>query len=95
MTATAERPRLKRLGHPMGGGARGLPHRLGERYQIVLRGRRRLELPVVAHQIPAAWGGQTPGVLLAQVVRMRLGERGERSDHRGRLGIDVGQRRNR
>jgi hypothetical protein len=34
-------------------------------------------------------------VWFAQVVRVRLGERGEGADHRGRVTVDVGQRGNR
>jgi hypothetical protein len=32
-------------------------------------------------------------MLLAQVVRVGLGERGQRTDYRGRIGVDIGQRR--
>src|SRR5207247_11044333 len=34
-------------------------------------------------------------VVLAQVVRVRLGEGGQRPDHGGRVGVDIGQRRDR
>jgi len=71
----------------------GLPDRLGQRDKIVHAVRWRIEFALVPDEIPAAWGGKTSGVLLAQVVRVRFGERGERTDDGGRIGVDVGQRR--
>src|SRR6266542_2081725 len=77
------------------GGARaaGLADRLGQRHQIVAAGWRWLEVAVIADQIPASWRGQPPGMLLAQVVGVRLGEGGQRTHDSGRVGIEEGQRR--
>ena len=72
-------------------GAGRLPHRLGQGDQVVGARRRRLELALVPDQVPAARGGQAAGVRLAQVVGVRLGERGQGADHGGRVGIDIGQ----
>ena len=60
-----------------------LTYRLGKRNEIVDAVRRRVEFPLVPNEVPAARCGQTAGVLLAEVVRMRFGERGERADDRG------------
>jgi hypothetical protein len=73
----------------------GLTDRLGEGGEVVGGGRRRHELAVVADQFPASGGGEAAGVWFTQVVRVRLGERGEGADHRGRVTVDVGQRGNR
>ena len=78
---------------PTGHRTAGLPHRLGQRHKIVHAVWRRIELALVPDEIPAAWSGKTSGVLFAKVVRVRLGERGERTDNSGRVGVDVGQRR--
>src|SRR5262245_58699597 len=75
--------------------ARRLTYRLGEGDEVVAGGWRGLVLAVVPHEIPAAGRGQAAGVLLAQVVRVGLGERGQRTDDRGGLGVDVRQCRDR
>jgi hypothetical protein len=72
--------------------ARGLADRFGERDEIVGARWRGSELSLVSDHCPAARGGQATSVLLAQVVRVGLGERGQRTDHRGRIGVDIGQR---
>jgi hypothetical protein len=72
--------------------SRRFTDRLGERHQIIGGGRRRRELASVPNQLPTTWGGQAPGVGLTQVVRVRLGESGERTDDSGGLVIDIGQR---
>jgi len=69
----------------------GLPDRLGEGHQIVDAGRRGIELPFVADQIPATRGRQPDGVPLAQVVGVGLGEDGEGADHRGGVRVDISQ----
>ena len=42
--------------------------------------------------VPAARRGQPGGVLLAQVIAVRLDVRGQRAEHRGRVAVHVGQR---
>src|SRR6266511_1781902 len=81
-----------RAGVTPGNGPGRLPYRLGEGHQIVAARRWRYVVAVVAHQVPAARRGQAAGVLLAQVVRVRLGEGRERADHRRGVGVDIGQR---
>lgn len=71
----------------------GLPNRLGQRDKIVHAMRRRVEFALVPYKIPTTRCGEAAGVLFAEVVRMRLGERGERTDDGGRVGVHVGQRR--
>ena len=73
--------------------AAGLPYGFGERDKIVHAVRRRIEFALVPDKIPAARSGETPGVLFAEIVRVWFGERGERTDDGGRVGVDVGQRR--
>jgi hypothetical protein len=72
---------------------RRLTDRLGERDQVIGGGRRGFELSVMTDQVPAARRRQASCVLLAQVVRVGLSERGQRTDHRRRIGVDIGQRR--
>ena len=71
----------------------GLPNRLGQGNKIIYAMRRRVELALVPDKIPTTRCGEAAGVLFAEVVRMRLGERGERTDDGGRVGVHVGQRR--
>lgn len=71
----------------------GFPHGVSERDEIITTGGRGFELSIVADHVPAARCGQATCVLLAQIVRVGLGERGQRTDNRGRIGIDIGQRR--
>jgi hypothetical protein len=73
--------------------ARRLPNRLGEREQVVIAGRGRLELAVRAYQVPTSGRGQATCVLLTQVVRVRLAEGRKRTDDGCRIGVHVGQRR--
>ena len=67
-----------------------LSYRFGQRDQVVQANRRRVKLAFVADQIPATGRGQATRVSLAQVVRVRLGERGEGADHRGGVRINIG-----
>jgi hypothetical protein len=71
----------------------GLPDRFGQRDKIVHTVWRRVEFALVPDEVPAARSGKTSGVLFAEVVRVRFGERGERTDDGGRIGVHVGQRR--
>lgn len=50
------------------GRASRLPYRLSQRNEIIDAVRGRIELAVVAHELPAAWRGEATGMLLAQVV---------------------------
>jgi hypothetical protein len=70
----------------------GLPHRLGEGHEVVGGRRWRFEVPLVPNHLPPAGSGQGTGVMLAQVVRVGFGECRKRTNHGGRLGIDIGQR---
>ena len=70
-----------------------LPDRFGQRDKIIHAVWRRIEFALMPYEIPAAWSGETSGVLFAEIVRVRFGEGGERTDDSGRIGVDVGQRR--
>ena len=70
-----------------------LAHRVGEGNQVIVARRGRTELAVVADQIPPPRCGQPAGMRLAEVVRVRLGERRQWTDDRGRLCVDIRQRR--
>jgi len=76
-------------------GSRRLADRLGQRDQVVNAVRGRVELTVVPDQIPAPRGGQAARVLLAEVIRVRLGEGGQGPDDGGRFRIHIRQRRDR
>src|SRR5512138_3935248 len=71
--------------------AGGLAHGVGQGDQVVGGGGRRREIAVVAHELPASGGGEAAGMRLAQVVRVRLGERRQGADDGGRIAVDVGQ----
>ncbi len=71
----------------------GLSHGVGQRLQVVGVRNRGRELPGVPHELPATRCGQAHCVVLAKVVGMRLGETGQWADHRGRVRVHVGQRR--
>src|SRR5579875_1780253 len=81
-----------RLGPGAGPGrARRLPHRVGQGLQVVAR------RPVAGaerqpHDVPPARRGEPVGVLAAQVVAVRLDERGERPEDRRGVPVHVGQR---
>ena len=94
VSAAAEWGVVDGVGNAAAAGARRFAHRLGERDQVVAGGWRRLELTVMPDKIPAARRGEAACVLLAQVVRVGFGKCGQRPDHRRRVGVDVGQRRN-
>jgi len=66
---------------------------LGERHKVVYGTWRRIEFPVVPDKLPATGRGQTACMLLAQVVGVRLGRRGERPYDGGRVRVHVRQRR--
>ena len=59
--------------------------------QVVGAGSGGDELGCQPDHLPAPRGGQPSGVLPAQVVRVRLGELGQRPQDGGRVGVDVGQ----
>src|SRR4051812_31469202 len=71
----------------------GLAHGVGKRFQIVTAGPGRSGAVEKADDLPAAWGGEALGVLGAQVVAVGFGVGGERAEDRGRVGVDVRQRR--
>ena len=72
-----------------------LPDRIGQRLEVVGVRDRRGELAFVADDLPAPRHGQTQRVLLAQVVGVRLGERGQRADDGGGVRVHVGECRHR
>lgn len=69
----------------------GFPNRLGEGGQLLILGRRRGETALAAQHLPTPRDGDPAGVVLAEVPGVRLLRRRERTDHRGRLGVDEGQ----
>ena len=79
----------------LGRGPSGLADRVGECLEVVAAGLHRAGVDVEPDDLPAAGGGEPTGVLLAQVVGVRLGIRRERPDDGGRVGVDVGERRHR
>jgi hypothetical protein len=72
-----------------------LPYRLGQRDKIIIRRGWWAELPVVAHQFPSSGSCQPYGMVLTEIVRMGLRIRSERTNDRSRLGVHIGQRRDR
>jgi len=83
MPATTAGLRVSRGFVLPGNGTARFADRLGERHQVIGAGGRAGELTLVPDQVPAAGGGQTARVQLTQVVRVWLGETGQRADHRG------------
>jgi len=85
---TAERigepGQLWRARHPT------LPHRVGQRHEVVFVRvhRQRCGVP---HQLPAEWGGDPAGMPDTQVPGVRLAGDSHRSHDGGRVGVDVGQ----
>jgi hypothetical protein len=75
--------------------ARGVADGIGQGLEIIgVRDGRRVGT-VVSHDLPPAGNRQANRVLFAEVIGVRLGEAGERADDRGRVGIHVGEGRNR
>jgi len=74
------------------GGPRGPPlaDRLGQGDQVVRRYGLALGW-VETHDVPAPRGRQAGPVVGTQVIGVRLGEGGQRPQHRRLLGVDVGQ----
>lgn len=73
------------------GGTGGFADGFGEGDKIVGGGGGGDEFTFVAYQIPASGGGEAGGVVLAEIVRVGFGVRGERADDGGGVGVDVGQ----
>jgi hypothetical protein len=69
--------------------------RVGKCLEIIAAGQHGVGITVEANDLPAARRGQPPGVLLAQVVGVRLRIGGQRAHNSGRVGVDVGERRDR
>src|SRR5450759_1125069 len=74
-------------------GPAGLAHRVGQRQQVVLGGAGVHELRGEADDLPAARDCLALGMHGAQVVGVRLGIGSQRSQNRGLVGVDIGQRR--
>lgn len=66
---------------------------VGKRFQIVATGARGSRTVEEADDLPATRGGEALGVLGAQVITVGFGVGGERAEDRGRVGVDVRQRR--
>lgn len=73
--------------------AGGLAHGVGERFQVVPARAGRSGTVQQPYDLPPAGGGQALGVLGTQVVAVGFGVGGERAEDRGRVGVDVRQRR--
>lgn len=79
------------------GGTRGswpqgrLPDRIGEGQQVIRTRLRRSGRHGQAQDFPAAGHGQRAGVLVAQIVTMRLRVRGQRAQHSSGVRIHVRQ----
>lgn len=78
---------------PRAPGAWPLPDRVGQRLQVVAAGAGRARTVGEPDDLPAARGGEALGVLGAQVVAVGFGVGRERSEYRGRVRVDVRQRR--
>jgi hypothetical protein len=74
-----------------GGGASGLPNRLGQGDQVVRARYGCLELTEVADELPAAGRREAAGVAVAEVVRVGFGIGGQRADDGGGVRVDVRQ----
>ncbi len=66
---------------------------VGKRFQVVTAGPGRGRGVEEPDDLPATRGGEALGVLGAQVVAVGFGVGGERAEDRGRVGVDVRQRR--
>ena len=76
-----------------GAGPSRLTHRVGQREQVVRAGAGVHELAGQPDDVPASWRGQPLGVGRAQVVGVGFGVGGQRAQHGGLVGVDVGQGR--
>jgi len=65
---------------------------IGKRFEIIAAGLECFGIGGDAHHLPTAWSGEAVRVHLTEVVAVRLGVRSERADHRGGIGIDIGER---
>ena len=68
-------------------------HGIGQREKVVVGRGRCGKVGRQPQDVPAARGGQSFGVLGTQVIGMRFGISGQRSEHGRLVGIDVGQGR--
>ena len=84
-------PRLRTSGRRRRRGTRGLPDCIGQSLEIVIIRGLRGGLALDAHHRPPPRDGQPIGVLGAQVVGMRLDERRQRTEHRRRFDVRVGE----
>jgi predicted Zn-dependent protease with MMP-like domain len=74
---------------------RSLSHGVGQGLEVVTAGLHRAGITVEPDHLPPTRDGEAAGVLLAQVVGVRLGVGREWTDDRSRVGVDVGERRHR
>lgn len=72
---------------------RRLTHGVGKRFQVVPARTGRSRAVQQPYDLPPTRGGQALRVLGAQVVAVGFGVGGERAEDRGRVGVDVRQRR--
>lgn len=73
----------------------GLADRVGECEQVVLAGLRVDGLGRQPQHLPAPRGREAFAVEVTEVVGVRLGVRRQRPEHRGLVGVHIGQRRHR
>src|SRR5882757_85675 len=85
VAATGPRGALLRTGR--------LAYRVGKRFQVVTGGAGGSGRVGEPDNLPAARRGEARGVLRTQVVAVGFGVGGERAEDRGRVGVDVRQRR--
>ena len=74
-----------------GGPGRRLPDSIGQVKEVIGTGTGRAGRHRQPQHFPAARDGQGPGVLLTQVVAVRLGKGRQRPQNSGGVGIDVRQ----
>src|SRR5918996_1449529 len=75
--------------------AGGLAYRVGEREQVVTARPDARRIRSEPDDLPAPWRHESLGVLRAQVVTVRFGVGGQRPEDRRRVGVHVGERRDR
>lgn len=71
--------------------ASGLANGAGKRVDVIRRRRHVRELLMDMDDVPSTWCHESLGVGLAEVVRVRLGDRDQGPDHHGRVAVDIRQ----
>lgn len=73
------------------GGPGGFAHGVGKREQIILGGST-VDAQGEPDDLPPAWCRQPLGMLVTEVVGVRFGIGGQRTEHRRLIGVDIGER---